>query len=81
MVQGQSIKCFFMLLHQILGLLRDELLNLFVLGAKRGGKRRFVSNQVLLLGVEQDAVLRLIRLVLAGLRLRHLLCFVKISLL
>lgn len=64
-----------------MGSLCNKLLDLFVLGAKRGGKRRLTSDQVLLLDIEQVAVLHLVGLVLESLGLCRLPCLVEIGLL
>ena len=58
MVYGQSFECFLVSLLQLLGSLRNELLDLFVLAAELGGKRLLASSKVLLMGIEPDLAFR-----------------------
>ena len=51
MDQGLSIECLLVPLLQLLGPLRDELLDFLVLAVECGGKRLFTGGKVLLLGV------------------------------
>ena len=58
MDQGLSIECLIVPLLQLLGTLRDELLDLLILAAECGGKRLLTSGKVFFLGVERDMALR-----------------------
>ena len=51
MDQGLSIECLLVPLLQLLGPLRDELLDLLILAAECGGERLLTGGKVLLLGV------------------------------
>ena len=46
-----GIECFLMPLLQLLGLLHDELVHLFILAAEHGGKLLLARGKILLLGV------------------------------
>ena len=67
-------------LFQLLGPLRDKLLDLCILAAECGGERLLTGGKVLLLGVQQRQVLLLSSLGLGGLFLRRLLDFLDIGL-
>ena len=68
-------------LLQLLGLLRDELLDLRILAAERGGERLLTGGKLLLLGVQRSLLLPPGSLVLGGLFLHHLLGLLDVSLL
>jgi len=68
-------------LLQLLGPLRDKLLDLRILAAECGGERLLTGGKVLLLGVQQSLVLLPSGLVLGGLLLRQLLGLLEGSLL
>ena len=73
MDQGLSIECLLVPLLQLLGPLRDELLDLLILPMECGGDRLLTGGKVLLLGVQQSLVLLSSGLIFGGLLLRQLL--------
>ena len=68
-------------LLQLLGPQRDELLNLLILSAERGGECLLTSGKVLLLGVQLGMLLMPSGLVLGGLRPRLVLGLLDVVLL
>ena len=54
MVYNQSFECSLVPLLQLLGLLRDKLLDLLVLAAELGGKRLLASGKVFFMSIEPN---------------------------
>ena len=76
-----SIERLFVLLLQLLGLLRDELPDLLILTAECGDKILLMGGEILLLGVQLGMLLMPSGLVLGGLRPRLLLGLLDVGLL
>ena len=54
-IHGQSFERFLVSLLQLLGSLRNELLDLFILAAELGSKHLLASGKVLFMSIEPDA--------------------------
>ena len=68
-------------LVQLLGLLRDDLPDLFILAAECGSECLLTGSEFFLLAIQQSLLLLPGSLVLGGLLLRHLLGLLDIGLL